>query len=593
MKKYKELYPKNKNIIKQKKTNNLVNNNKKQNLKKNTEVNINRNKNNKITKFESQIHNNENTNKINFINARKHIFLSPMINKKNQEKNKLSSKKVNKENQINNNNLYQYNAINGMSNKEIKKIFFKFDSNKNKSKQKIVNKYQYQDNLLESSNENINKLNIINKENSSTIKSEDKTTEKDFNLEKNEITQNRATANSKQLKDYFKIARKVLKNASHSLVESIKNTNNFLEKDNSKNKINELGKITNRNIEKEEDSFNYTIKKVPIFAEVNMFPQNAEPQKKSEYNNNSILYKLLIKNNDNGDNNKIKICIINYLDLKSVIILSSINKDFFKYIRSAFYNFIFNKIYKNKNIKLIKKVNNSLIKSVYLQYKSDIYEKISTESLYIDIILNDIARTFPKDSKFQKEGKYYKKLYNVLTKYSNYNKNIGYAQGLNFMFANALLLYENEKEAFFYIDGLIKKFNLNKFFAEKNSKLIEEIQKYSKILEKYIPEIVNYFDKKNIYHEFFSTGWILTLFSNVMDTKNLFICWNFMIIYGWKFFYSLVIQILRFYKNTIFHTNENDLNHLMKNLLKVQKFSEDLPNILKNTFFFMQKHIIL
>ena len=279
--------------------------------------------------------------------------------------------------------------------------------------------------------------------------------------------------------------------------------------------------------------------------------------------------------------------------MKSKIILSSINKDFYKNLRSIFYKAIFNKTYKNRDINLLKKLNNSLIKSVFVQYKSDIYEKTSTQTTYIDIILSDIARTFPKDSKYQKNGKNYKKLYNILTKYSNYNKDIGYAQGLNFMFANALLLYENEKDAFFYIDGMIKKFKLKKFFAEKNSKLIEEIKNFSKILEKYNPEIVNFFEKKYIYHEFFSTDWILTLFSNSMEPKNLFICWNFMIFFGWKFFYSLVIQILRFYKRVIFHTSENGLNHLMKNLLKGKKFTEDLPNILYNTFNFMQKHIIL
>ena len=140
---------------------------------------------------------------------------------------------------------------------------------------------------------------------------------------------------------------------------------------------------------------------------------------------------------------------------------------------------------------------------------------------------------------------------------------------------------------------MIKKFKLQKFFAEKNSKLIEEIKKFSKILEKYNPEIVNFFEKKFIYHEFFSTGWILTLFSNSMESKNLFICWNFMNIFGWKFFYSLVIQILRFYKQIIFHTNENGLSLLMKNLLKEKKFTDDLPNILNKTFNFMQNHITL
>ena len=60
-----------------------------------------------------------------------------------------------------------------------------------------------------------------------------------------------------------------------------------------------------------------------------------------------------------------------------------------------------------------------------------------------------------------------------------------------------------------------------------------------------------------------------------------------------EIFYCIVIQILRFYKQIIFNTNENGLSHLMKNLLKDKKFSEDLSKILKNTFDFMKNHILL
>jgi hypothetical protein len=221
------------------------------------------------------------------------------------------------------------------------------------------------------------------------------------------------------------------------------------------------------------------------------------------------------------------------------------------------------------------------------------YESFCNQTSYIDIILNDLSRTFPYDSKFKKNEVNYNKLYNILTKYSNYNPIIGYAQGLNFLFANALYLYDNEKNAFFYVDGLVKRFGLENYLAEKNSKLTLEINKFSKILSKYIPDIINYFEEKLINHEFFSTGWILTLFSNSMNYSNLFVCWNFMIIFGWKFFYCFVIEILIFYKNDILNTKENDLSQLMKNLLKTQKFNHDMSKIINNALIFMQKNIIL
>ena len=52
------------------------------------------------------------------------------------------------------------------------------------------------------------------------------------------------------------------------------NNNNFYDELQFKEKINETGQITNReNIENDDDSNGYTIKKVPIFSGINMFPQ--------------------------------------------------------------------------------------------------------------------------------------------------------------------------------------------------------------------------------------------------------------------------------------------------------------------------------
>ena len=104
---------------------------------------------------------------------------------------------------------------------------------------------------------------------------------------------------------------------------------------------------------------------------------------------------------------------------------------------------------------------------------------------------------------------------------------------------------------------------------------------------------MNYFDENLIYHDFFTNDWILTLFSNSMNFKNLLVCWNFMTVFGWKFFYCFVIQILVYYKSLIFKTKDNALSQLMKNLLKEKKFSQDLPKIINNTLKFMQKYIVL
>ena len=78
-----------------------------------------------------------------------------------------------------------------------------------------------------------------------------------------------------------------------------------------------------------------------------------------------------------------------------------------------------------------------------------------------------------------------------------------------------------------------------------------------------------------------------------MKKECLITSWAFMIIFGWKFFYSFVIQILIWYKKDIFNSNINELCYKMKGILSDDKFYLNYNNIIKNTFIFMLNNIIL
>ena len=153
--------------------------------------------------------------------------------------------------------------------------------------------------------------------------------------------------------------------------------------------------------------------------------------------------------------------------------------------------------------------------------------------------------------------------------------------------------FEKEEEVFLFIDGIINLFKIENYMGENNSNLALHIKKYSNIISKYIPELIKYLEKKLLTHDFFSTGWILTLFSNSMNSKNLLIIWSFMIVFGWKFFYCLVIQILLFYKNDIYKTSENNLSKKMKKLLKEERFNKDIKKIISDSLYFMSQNIVL
>jgi hypothetical protein len=283
--------------------------------------------------------------------------------------------------------------------------------------------------------------------------------------------------------------------------------------------------------------------------------------------------------------------------------LSSLNKIFYKNYRLFLYKCLYNKsLASNKSIQekntyIMKIINSSF------QYSSknlnnikelkDIYKKYKIKSKYDIEIIRDLTRTYPNDNSFSKDSKNYKKLYNILTCYSNYNKSIGYTQGLNFIGANIIYIFESEEKCFLFLDSLINRFELDNIFGINNKKLITKLIFYSNVLNKYIPDIISFFNKLNINHDFFSTGWILTLFSNSMKKECLITSWAFMIIFGWKFFYSFVIQILIWYKKDIFSSNLNELCYKMKSILSDDKFYLNYNNIIKNTFIFMLNNIIL
>ena len=159
------------------------------------------------------------------------------------------------------------------------------------------------------------------------------------------------------------------------------------------------------------------------------------------------------------------------------------------------------------------------------------------------------------------------------------------------MSAIGLSLFDKEEEVFVFLDGLINRFELDKYMGINNKNLVKNLKYFSNVLNKYIPEIISFFEKKMVNHEFFSTNWILTLFSNCMNKDCLVIIWSFMIIFGWKFFYCFTIELLKFYKDDILKMKENELNYKMKYLLNNDKYEKNVNLIIKNTLQLMKNCI--
>ena len=571
---------------------NKKNNNIKRKLNKNSNINK-KNKNNNIDIndiFKNNNNNNLKNVKYKIKNSNSNISILE-TNSNEKFNNKYNLKNSNKSNNIiisNSKIIYSNNKENKYK-KKLENSFEKQKSNSNITEKNTYLEFKYKEkndlnnkffeNFKDNINNNNNNISIFDSD-------EDDKTDKEEEEKEN-------TPRINKLVTYFNDAKKTLKKSN--VFYKNKNVKTFLEVI-SPNKSTIINPIYNK---MEDDELSNRTIKVPIFVDVNLLNNLLDKNINSKNINLEIknLYDIISKPN----NFKPKKLLLHFLDDKSLMILSSINRQFYINLRIIFYNNLYRKIFNDKKNIFKNKIMISMFSYASREIKNydkaqlrQIYESYGNKkSIYDDLIIKDINRTFPHDLNFSKNSLKYTKLYNLLTRYSNYKKSIGYAQGLNFIFANAMSYFEKEEECFLFIDGLINSFKIENYMGENNSTLTSQIKKYSNIISKYIPDVIKYLAKKLLTHEFFSTGWILTLFSNAMNSNNLMITWSFMIVFGWKFFYCFVIQILHFYRNDIYKTSENNLSKKMKRLLKEERFNNDIKQIINNTFYFMSQNIVL
>ena len=136
---------------------------------------------------------------------------------------------------------------------------------------------------------------------------------------------------------------------------------------------------------------------------------------------------------------------------------------------------------------------------------------------------------------------------------------------------------------------MINRFNLEELIGI-NNKLTNKIKKIGELIKIYSKKVNNYLEKNSLSHEFFTANWVVTLFSKSMNNENISLIWDYMIIFGWKFFYCFIIVVINFYQNDIISFDPDKISEFMKNLLFSNKFNINIESIINKTFIFMEKN---
>ena len=290
--------------------------------------------------------------------------------------------------------------------------------------------------------------------------------------------------------------------------------------------------------------------------------------------------------------------ILFYCDYDTLNKLCLINKEHYKYLKPIIYEKIKLKIIEiNKSSN---NLNNVIKKSILIYTPLSKLSKIMLQKNYFDLlyevnekyevdIKKDLLRTLPDDISFKYGKENYNKLYHILSAYSNYNKNIGYAQGLNFLAAICLCIFKDEIDSFIFLDGLIQKFKFENLFGIKNDELNVKLKEIECCVDKWCPEIKKYLQTKLLNYDFFTCKWMITLFSNSMNIKYLFQLWDYMIIFGWKFFKFFVIAVIKFNEIKILNCSLEKITKTMNEILKTREFEDNFINIINITFQYINK----
>ena len=266
-----------------------------------------------------------------------------------------------------------------------------------------------------------------------------------------------------------------------------------------------------------------------------------------------------------------------YMKIKPII-YKKINETIFKYN-----NDINNK---NRIKKYLMKNHSSLIKLSPVILRKKYTDLIFENNNKYDLdIKKDLTRTFPNNELFKYGNIYYNKLYHILTAYSNFNKNIGYIQGLNFLAAHIIYFFEDEIDEFIFLDALIHKFNLDKILDNNlNNKYFEIIlENINSFIIKMMPGLNEFLSNIKLNISFFTTNWVLTLFSDSMDTEYISIIWDYMIIFGWKFFNFFILNILTMFESDLLNSTQNNITFIKKNIFRNQRFKNNFHKLIKDT----------
>jgi len=180
-------------------------------------------------------------------------------------------------------------------------------------------------------------------------------------------------------------------------------------------------------------------------------------------------------------------------------------------------------------------------------------ELIKEKSKWSELIDLDINRSFRNHIQFRERyGTGQISLFNILKAYSNYDKEIGYCQGMSNLTA-FLLMFIPEEEVFWMLVKILNdaKYDLHGRFIPEFPRLQRSFWIFEQLLLKHAPKVAAHFAKENITTMFYGFKWFMLVFLDCFPFNVTVRVWDLFLLKGYDITYTIALGFIKIHEKRI------------------------------------------
>ncbi|KAI9237583.1 MAG: rab-GTPase-TBC domain-containing protein [Podila humilis] len=202
------------------------------------------------------------------------------------------------------------------------------------------------------------------------------------------------------------------------------------------------------------------------------------------------------------------------------------------------------------------------------QQFQDLCDTSSPEEEQIDL---DIPRTMHGHIMFKERyGPGQCALFNVLKAYSNYNRQVGYCQGMASVVATMLTFFDQEK-TFVLLVQLFERYNIHSLVIPGFPALFEAFYIQEGLTKKYAPKVFKALETMGIATPSYASRWYITLYSaGVVPYRTLLRIWDIFLLEGFEWLYFMALALLKYHEDALILNNFEQTMEMLNAKMNIQ-----------------------